>query len=101
MHTKIILTVNSFEEGGDGVTHQNAIINKYHEDDTPVVALSTGCFSNKKMCHHRITINGNGRSVKALMVNHCDSTMGCDDEHDYQPPCPDNIVDALKGVWKV
>ncbi|KAH8513734.1 hypothetical protein H0E87_006848 [Populus deltoides] len=73
---------------------------RYHDDDTPVVALSTGWFSNKKRCHHHITINGNGRSVKALVVDHCDSTMGCDDEHGYQPPCANNIVDASKAVWK-
>ncbi|RVW30612.1 putative ripening-related protein 1 [Vitis vinifera] len=44
-----------------------------HSDDTPVVALSTGM---------------------------CDSTMGCDEDHDYQPPCPNNIVDASKAVWE-
>lgn len=26
--------------------------------------------------------------------------MGCDDDHDYQPPCRNNIVDASKAVWK-
>jgi hypothetical protein len=25
--------------------------------------------------------------------------MGCDADHDYQPPCPNNIVDASKAVW--
>ncbi|CAI0422887.1 unnamed protein product [Linum tenue] len=24
---------------------------------------------------------------------------GCDGEHDYQPPCPNNVVDASKAVW--
>ncbi|KAG6781059.1 hypothetical protein POTOM_013940 [Populus tomentosa] len=47
-----------------------------------------------------ITINGNGGSVKALVVDHCDSTMGCDGEHGYQPLCSNNIVDASKSVWK-
>ncbi|PNX56644.1 ripening-related protein 2-like, partial [Trifolium pratense] len=28
------------------------------------------------------------------------STKGCDEDHDYQPPCPNNIVDASKAVWK-
>ncbi|GKD93401.1 reverse transcriptase domain, reverse transcriptase zinc-binding domain protein, partial [Tanacetum coccineum] len=28
------------------------------------------------------------------------STLGCDAEQDYQPPCPNNIVDASKAVWK-
>ncbi|KAJ9558294.1 hypothetical protein OSB04_012908 [Centaurea solstitialis] len=47
-----------------------------------------------------IPINGDGRSVKAIVVDECDSTMGCDEDHDYQPPCPNNIVDASKVVWK-
>jgi hypothetical protein len=98
-HTKGILTINSFEEGGDG-GGQSECDGRYHDDDTPVVALSTGWFSNKKRCHHHITINGNGRSVKALVVDHCDSTRGCDGEHGYQPPCSNNIVDASKAVWK-
>ncbi|KAI3743833.1 hypothetical protein L1987_56900 [Smallanthus sonchifolius] len=37
---------------------------------------------------------------KAMVVDECDSTMGCDADHDYQPPCPNNIVDASKAVWK-
>ncbi|PWA45551.1 rlpA-like double-psi beta-barrel domain-containing protein [Artemisia annua] len=40
------------------------------------------------------------QSVKAMVVDECDSTMGCDADHDYQPPCPNNIVDASKAVWK-
>lgn len=35
-----------------------------------------------------------------MVVDECDSTMGCDDEHDYQPPCPNNIVDASRAVWE-
>ncbi|KAL6126136.1 hypothetical protein ACLB2K_074187 [Fragaria x ananassa] len=54
----------------------------------------------RKRCSHYITIHGNGRSVKAKVVDECDSTMGCDPDHDYQPPCPHNIVDASKAVWK-
>lgn len=27
-------------------------------------------------------------------VDECDSTMGCDSDHDYQSPCPNNIVDC-------
>ena len=33
-------------------------------------------------------------------MGECDSTMGCDSDHDYQPPCENNIVDASKAVWK-
>ncbi|KAJ4850981.1 hypothetical protein Tsubulata_047230 [Turnera subulata] len=57
-------------------------------------------FNNKNRCHHNITIKGNGRSVVAMVVDECDSTMGCDKDHDYQPPCDNNIVDASKAVWK-
>ncbi|CAI9279328.1 unnamed protein product [Lactuca saligna] len=67
---------------------------------TPVVALSIGWYKGGDRCHKYITINGNGRSVKAMVVDECDSTMGCDGDHDYQPPCPNNIVDASKAVWK-
>ncbi|KAK7374243.1 hypothetical protein VNO80_07671 [Phaseolus coccineus] len=69
-------------------------------DDTPVVALSTGWFNHKSRCLHNITISGNGRSVVAMVVDECDSTKGCDADHDYQPPCPNNIVDASRAVWK-
>nr|GEV86777.1 hypothetical protein [Tanacetum cinerariifolium] len=72
----------------------------YHSNDTPVVALSTGWYKKGDRCHKYITINGNGRSVKAMIVHQCDSTMGCNAEHDYQPPCPNNIVDASKVLWK-
>nr|GEX25348.1 hypothetical protein [Tanacetum cinerariifolium] len=65
-----------------------------------VVALSTGWYKGGDRCHKYITINGNGRSVKAMVVDQCDFTMGCDVELDYQPPCPNNIVDASKALWK-
>ncbi|KAM1053113.1 hypothetical protein ACFX13_000685 [Malus domestica] len=98
-HTKATLTINSFQKGGDG-GGPSACDNKYHSDNTPIVALSTGWFDKRRRCFGHITIHGNGRSVKAMVVDECDSTMGCDAEHDYQPPCPNNIVDASKAVWK-
>ncbi|XP_071726356.1 uncharacterized protein [Rutidosis leptorrhynchoides] len=97
--TKATLTINSFQKGGDG-GGPSECDNQYHNDDTPVVALSTGWYEGGDRCHKYITINGNGRSVKAMVVDECDSTMGCDSDHDYQPPCPNNIVDASKAVWK-
>ncbi|KAG6437694.1 hypothetical protein SASPL_102619 [Salvia splendens] len=97
--TKAVLTINGFGKGDDG-GGPSECDGKFHSDDTPIVALSTGWFSNMKRCFHNITIHGNGRSVGAMVVDECDSTMGCDDEHDYQPPCPNNIVDASKAVWK-
>ncbi|TKY63897.1 putative ripening-related protein 2 [Spatholobus suberectus] len=56
--------------------------------------------NNKRRCHHNITIFANGRRVNAVVVDECDSTIGCDDEHDFQPSCPNNVVDASKAVWK-
>lgn len=97
--TKATLTLNSFQEGGEG-GGPSACDGKYHSDNTLVVALSTGWFNNRKRCLDYIIIHGNGRSVKAKVVDECDSTVGCDAEHDYQPPCPNNIVDASKAVWK-
>ncbi|KVI00814.1 putative ripening-related protein 1 [Cynara cardunculus var. scolymus] len=97
--TKATLTINSFQKGGDG-GGPSECDHKYHSDDTPVVALSTGWYKGGARCHNFIKINGNGRSVKAMVVDECDSTMGCDEEHDYQPPCPNDIVDASKAVWK-
>ncbi|KAK1364366.1 putative ripening-related protein 1 [Heracleum sosnowskyi] len=72
----------------------------YHNDNTRVVALSTGWYNGGSRCLNKIIISANGRSVDAQVVDECDSTMGCDDEHDYQPPCSNNIVDASKAVWK-
>ncbi|OMO78738.1 Barwin-related endoglucanase [Corchorus capsularis] len=97
--TKATLTLNSFEAGGDG-GGPSECDNQYHSDDDPVVALSTGWFNHKKRCLKYINIYGNGKSVRAKVVDECDSTMGCDSDHDYQPPCPNNIVDASKAVWK-
>ncbi|OVA15128.1 hypothetical protein BVC80_6699g2 [Macleaya cordata] len=96
---RAVLTINSFEKGGDG-GGPSECDNRYHSDDTPVVALSTGWFNNQQRCLNNITIRGDGRSVVAMVVDECDSTMGCDEDHDYQPPCPNNIVDASKAVWK-
>ncbi|KAK4849148.1 hypothetical protein QYF36_021424 [Acer negundo] len=93
------LTINSFAEGGDGGAPSECD-NKYHPDNTPVVALSTGWYSGGSRCLNYINIYGNGNSVKAKVVDECDSTMGCDSDHDYQPPCDNNIVDASKAVWQ-
>ncbi|KAI3840826.1 hypothetical protein MKW92_034812 [Papaver armeniacum] len=96
---RAVLTLNDFEEGGDG-GGASACDGKYHPNKTPVVALSTGWFNNGKRCLRQITIKGNGRSVVAKVVDECDSAMGCDEEHGYQPPCRNNIVDASPAVWK-
>ncbi|XP_007051842.2 PREDICTED: putative ripening-related protein 1 [Theobroma cacao] len=98
-HTKATLTLNGFDSGEDGGAPSECD-NKYHKDSELVVALSTGWFNNKKRCLNFINIYGNGKSVKAKVVDECDSTMGCDADHSYQPPCDNNIVDASDAVWK-
>ncbi|KAJ9681512.1 hypothetical protein PVL29_020400 [Vitis rotundifolia] len=87
-HTKAVLTLNSFEKGGDGGA------------PSEFVALSTGWYNKGSRCLNNITISARGRSMVAMVVDECDSTMGCDEDHDYQPPCPNNIVDASKAVWE-
>ncbi|KAL0397891.1 UNVERIFIED_CONTAM: Kiwellin-1 [Sesamum calycinum] len=73
--TKAVLTINSFEKGGDG-GGPSECDNKYHSDNTPVVALSTGWYNGGSRCLKNIIINANGRSVTAKVVDECDSTMG-------------------------
>ncbi|KAL2477718.1 putative ripening-related protein 2 [Forsythia ovata] len=97
--TKAVLTINSFEKGGDG-SAPSECDNKYHSDDTSVVALSTGWYSGGRRCLQNITISANGQTTHAMVVDERDSTSGCDEKHDYQPPFPNNIVDASKAVWK-
>ncbi|KAI7724622.1 hypothetical protein M8C21_024961 [Ambrosia artemisiifolia] len=93
------MLTTSFQRGGDG-GGPSKCDEHYHSDDRPVVALSTGWFNGRCMCGHFITINGNGRSVRAQVVDECDSTTGCDKEHDYQPPCFNHIVDGSRAVWR-
>ncbi|GMI66857.1 hypothetical protein HRI_000355000 [Hibiscus trionum] len=95
-NTPATLTINSFQEGGDGGAPSKCD-EQYHSDDEPVVALSTGWFSSR--WNKFIIINAKGISKRALVVDECDSRVGCDDEHAYQPPCHNNIVVASKAVW--
>ncbi|XVF22571.1 hypothetical protein REPUB_Repub12eG0182900 [Reevesia pubescens] len=97
-NTPATLTINSFQQGGDG-GGPSKCDNQYHPDNEPVVALSTGWFSQSSRCNKFINITRNGHSVRALVVDECDSGMGCDDKHAYQPPCRNNIVEASKVVW--
>ncbi|KAL0428881.1 UNVERIFIED_CONTAM: Kiwellin-1 [Sesamum radiatum] len=97
--TKAVLTINSFEKGGDG-GGPSECDGKFHSDHIPIVALSTGWFNKMHRCFKNITIYGNGKSVNAMVIDECDSTIGCDADHDYQPPCDNNIVDGSKAVWE-
>ncbi|CAL5022321.1 unnamed protein product [Urochloa decumbens] len=96
--TPATLTLNSFEKGEDG-GGPSECDNAYHSDEEMVVALSTGWFSDMARCGHRIKITANGNSVYAKVVDECDSVHGCDDEHNFEAPCDNNIVDASPAVW--
>ncbi|OMO67401.1 Barwin-related endoglucanase [Corchorus capsularis] len=97
--TKAKLTNNDFSEGGDG-GGASSCDGRYHSNSERIVALSTGWFSNGSRCGKMIRITAsNGRSVTAKVVDECDSMRGCDEEHAYQPPCKNNIVDASDAVW--
>ena len=98
-HTMGFLTLNGFDKGQDGGAPSECD-NHYHSNDIPIVALSTGWYNKGSRCLNNITITANGRSVVAMVVDECDSTIGCDTDHDYQPPCDNNIVDASRAVWK-
>nr|XP_034594161.1 uncharacterized protein LOC117855869 [Setaria viridis] len=97
-HTKAIMTLNDFDEGGDG-GDKSECDGKYHKNTERVVALSTGWYHRGKRCHKHIQIHAKGRSVLAKVVDECDTLHGCDKPHAYQPPCRPNIVDASKAVW--
>ncbi|KAI3988662.1 hypothetical protein MKX01_027026 [Papaver californicum] len=96
---RVVLTLNHFQEGGDG-GRSSTCDSQFHSNSTPFVALSTGWFNNGERCLRIITVEGNIRSVVAKVVDECDSVMGCDEEHAYQPPCRNNIVDASPAVWE-
>ncbi|XP_026664585.1 kiwellin-1-like [Phoenix dactylifera] len=96
--TSARMTINSFEEGGDG-GGPSECDGQSHSDNERVVALSTGWYNQGSRCGNNIRINANGNSVLAKVVDECDSVHGCDDEHAFQPPCHNNIVDASRAVW--
>ncbi|KAK6143385.1 hypothetical protein DH2020_023733 [Rehmannia glutinosa] len=73
--TKAVLTINGFGKGADG-GGPSECDGKYHSDDTPIVALSTGWFNKRNRCFKNIIIHGNGKSVSAMVVDQCDSTRG-------------------------
>ncbi|CAK9134423.1 unnamed protein product [Ilex paraguariensis] len=93
-----VLTLNSFENGGGDMPPY--CDSKYHSDVELNVALSTGWYNGGERCLHNITVSANGRTVKAKVVDVCDSTMGCDEDHDYQPPCANNLLEWIMNQKK-
>ncbi|KAJ0111377.1 hypothetical protein Patl1_00421 [Pistacia atlantica] len=65
--TKATLTINSFEEHGDG-GGKSECDNKYHSDDDPVVALSTGWYNKGSRCLKYINIYGKREKLKGQAV---------------------------------
>ncbi|XP_024996419.1 putative ripening-related protein 6 [Cynara cardunculus var. scolymus] len=86
---KATMTINGFQEGesGGGPAECDG---KYHSDKTLIVALSTQWYNGGKRCFKSINIHYKGKSVKAKVVDECDSNHGC----------KNNIVDASEAVWK-
>ncbi|KAF8698096.1 hypothetical protein HU200_035609 [Digitaria exilis] len=95
-HTKAIMKLNEFTEGGDLGLYCDG---RFHLNRELVVILSTGWYGNGKRCGRLIRIEANGSSVLAKVVDECDTVHGCDRMHDYQPPCRPDVVGASKGVW--
>jgi hypothetical protein len=93
-----LLTLNSFQKGGDG-GHGGACYGLFYSDSQQVVALSTGWYNKGSRCGKMVTINANGKTTRAMVVDECDSVHGCDAAHAGQPPCPNNIVDGSPAVW--
>ncbi|KAK9068302.1 hypothetical protein SSX86_012413 [Deinandra increscens subsp. villosa] len=88
-NVKATMTINSFEKGGSGGGPCECD-GKYHSDNTLIVALSTRWYNHGQRCFKSINIHYHGKSVKAMVVDECDSTRGC----------KNNIVDASEAVWK-
>uniref|UniRef100_A0A103XI24 Barwin-like endoglucanase n=1 Tax=Cynara cardunculus var. scolymus TaxID=59895 RepID=A0A103XI24_CYNCS len=88
-NTNSIMTINSFEKGGDG-GQPSECDGKYHSDDTLIVALSSKWYNHGQRCFKLINIYYNDKSMQATVVDECDSNKGCRDD----------IVDASKAVWK-
>ncbi|RCV42365.1 hypothetical protein SETIT_9G211000v2 [Setaria italica] len=98
--TRATLTLNSFADHGDGGGAASCT-GTFFGDGERVVALSTGWFGRGSRCRRSVVIRAsNGRSVTAKVVDECDSMHGCDDEHNFEPPCDNNIVDGSPAVWK-
>lgn len=97
--TSAILTLNDFSAGGDG-GGPSECDGQFHDNTERIVALSTGWYAGGSRCGQMISITAsNGRSVTAKVVDECDSRNACDEEHAFQPPCDNNIVDGSDAVW--
>ncbi|RLN42268.1 hypothetical protein C2845_PM01G38730 [Panicum miliaceum] len=99
--TPATLTLNSFEKGKDG-GGATFCDHRFYKDSAMVVALSSGWLrlDGTRRCGKMVRVTANGRSVLAKVVDECDSVAGCDEEHNFEPPCANNVVDGSPAVWK-
>lgn len=100
--TPAILTVNRFDTGedGEGIAFCDM---RFHTDSELVVALSSGWLrldGTHRRCNKKIRVGAKGRSVLAKVVDERDLVNGCDEDHDFEPPCRNNIVNGSPAVWK-
>ncbi|KAJ0045755.1 hypothetical protein Pint_03694 [Pistacia integerrima] len=85
--------------GGDGGGPSERA-DKYHNNSELIVVLSNGWCNRGSRCGKNIKIRAsNGKNVMAKVVDECDSVNGCDHDHDYPPPCSNDIVDGSDAVW--
>ncbi|KAI6695794.1 hypothetical protein NL676_023504 [Syzygium grande] len=100
--TRATLMNNDSSKGGDG-SGPAECDDSYHENSELIVALSTGWYADGSRCGDKIRITSTkmGRSMMVKVVDECDSRNGCDDEHDYQPPCRNDIVDGSDVLRKL
>ncbi|PWA77366.1 ripening-related protein 6 [Artemisia annua] len=87
-NTGATMTLNSFEKGGDG-GGPSECDGQYHSNNFLLVALSSQWYNHGQRCLKYINIYYKDTSVRATVVDECDSNRGCGD----------NIVDASYVVW--
>jgi hypothetical protein len=96
--TNAVMSWNDFAEGGSGgwPSYCDGI---YHSNTENVIALSTGWFDNLSNCGREIEITIDGKTARGIVVDECDSRLGCDPEHAFLPPCKNNIIDTSRAIW--
>ena len=65
---KAVMTLNDFEEGGDG-GDPSECDGRFHRNSERVVALSTGWYAKGRRCGKNIRMNAKGRSVLVEVVD--------------------------------
>jgi len=89
--TPAVMTVNSFENDGNG-GGPAACDGTYHSNGEPLVALPTALYAGGSRCGKqiRITSTQSGIYMMAKVVDECDADS-----------CKDNMISTSKFVWDV